>query len=80
MALIIILILKMANITTKLFNNNYTYKLGFVVALYFMFMSIENVYIFNFFSVSFWILLSISSNQNLNKLNDNEIAKIFKNI
>ena len=78
--LICLIVIKSINFSYDNSKNAYIYKLSFVVAIYFMFMSIENIYIFNLNTISFWILIGIISNDKLTALKENDIKTIFKKL
>lgn len=78
--LIFLIIIKGVNFSYDNSKNGYVYKLNFVVAIHFMYMSIANIYIFNLNTIGFWIIIGIISNAKINTLEENDIKTIFKKL
>ena len=78
--LIFLLVFNCINTSIKNSKNNYTSSLAFIVGAYFMYMSVENAFVFDLLNVSFWIMLSIVGNIKLNSIEEKEMHKIFERI
>ena len=78
--LISLMVFKSIYLSVKYSKNNYTYSLAFIFTSYFMFYGVENIFIFDLLNISFWIMLSITSNIKLYSIEEEEMIKIFKRV
>ena len=78
--LISLMVFKSIYLSVKYSKNNYTYSLAFIIASYFMFYGVENIFLFDLLNISFWIMLSITSNIKLYSIEEEEMIKIFKRV
>ena len=64
--------------TIKNTSNKYIFNLSLVLTVYVMYMAVENTIRFDILNISFWIIISIVSSINLNRLTENQIKDVFK--
>jgi len=74
------MVFKSIYLSVKYSKNKYTYSLVFIVASYFMFIGVENIFLFDFLNISFWIMLSITGNIRLYSIEEKEMIKIFEKV
>jgi hypothetical protein len=78
--LIFLMIFKSVYLSNKYSKNRYTYSLAFIIASYFSFIGVENIFLFDLLNISFWIMLSITANIRLYSIEEKEMIKIFEKV